>query len=91
MITTKTGQEDYWIERLKDGDNTALAHFFELHSRPLTYFAGRLLGDGAEAEDVVSKCFLKVWEKRGSFKTPQNIKRSCTSVAGAPAWTTWTV
>ncbi|NQX39039.1 RNA polymerase sigma-70 factor [Pedobacter steynii] len=62
------------MEALREGDDQALAYFFKLHSKALAYFAGRMLHDKIEADDIVSKCFLKLWQKHESFKTPQNIK-----------------
>ena len=66
--------EQYWIEAFKNGDEKALAHFFKLHSKSLAYFTNRMVSDQAEADDIVSKCFLKLWQKHENFKTAQNIK-----------------
>jgi RNA polymerase sigma-70 factor (family 1) len=40
----------------------------------LCLFAERLLNDRAAAEDIVGESFIKLWNKRGDFKTTQNIK-----------------
>lgn len=66
--------EQDWIEAFQNGDEKALAHFFKLHSKSLAYFTNRMVSDQAEADDIVSKCFLKLWQKHENFKTPQNIK-----------------
>lgn len=66
--------EAYWMEAFQNGDEKSLAHFFKLHSKSLAYFTTRMLEDKAEADDIVSKCFLKLWQKHDDFKTAQNIK-----------------
>lgn len=66
--------EAYWMDQLRNGNDKALAYFFDLHSKSLAYFAGRLLQDQEEAEDIVSKCFLKLWQRRSDFGTAQNVK-----------------
>lgn len=71
---TKTRTEEEWMAAFRDGDDTALAYFFKLHSKALAYFADRMLQDKSESDDIVSRCFLKLWEKHEAFKTAQNIK-----------------
>lgn len=63
-----------WMEAFRNGEEQALAYFFKLHSKSLAYFAARMLGDKNEADDIVSKCFLKLWQKHENFQTEQNIK-----------------
>lgn len=63
-----------WMEAFRNGEEQALAHFFKLHSKSLAYFAGRMLDDKTEADDIVSKCFLKLWQKHEDFHSGQNIK-----------------
>ena len=74
MLLTETFDEQYWIVAFRKGNDHALSHFFELHYRSLCYFAGRLLQDDMEAEEVVSDCFYKLWERHQDFETAQNIK-----------------
>lgn len=66
--------EQYWMEAFQNGDEKALAHFFKLHSKSLAYFTNRMVSDQAEADDIVSTCFLKLWQKHENFKTAENIK-----------------
>ncbi|SDK65262.1 RNA polymerase sigma-70 factor, ECF subfamily [Pedobacter sp. ok626] len=66
--------EQYWMEAFQNGDEKALAHFFKLHSKSLAYFTNRMVSDQAEADDIVSACFLKLWQKHENFKTAENIK-----------------
>jgi RNA polymerase sigma-70 factor (family 1) len=62
------------IALFKKGDAGALAYVFELHHRPLCYFAERLTGDRQESEDIVADVFMKLWKKRTDFESLQNIK-----------------
>jgi RNA polymerase sigma-70 factor (family 1) len=62
------------IQDLKKGDPQAFTAFFEMHYRPLCYFATQLTGSSPEAEDIVKDAFVKLWHKHKDFETPQNIK-----------------
>lgn len=67
-------EEQVWVNKLISGDKQMLGHFFDLHYRPLCYFAFRLTQNDAEAQDIVSDCFIKLWEKHTDFQTAENIK-----------------
>lgn len=62
------------IALLKKDNHDALSYFFKLHHKSLCYFASRLIQNVTDAEDVVSDCFLKLWQHRHDFQTEQNIK-----------------
>jgi RNA polymerase sigma-70 factor (family 1) len=66
--------EQYWMEALKKGDDKALGYFFDLHYKPLCYFAGRLVQDDGEAEDIVSSCFVKLWKSERKGETAESVK-----------------
>ena len=66
--------EHYWIEALQKGDDKALSYFFDLHYKSLCYFAGRLVQNDAEAEDIVSGCFVKLWKSERKTGTSESIK-----------------
>jgi RNA polymerase sigma-70 factor (family 1) len=71
----KAPQDDqYWIEEFRKGNSKALTYFFQLHAKSLNYFAKGLIQDEAESQDVVSDCFIKLWQRHQEFKTVQNIK-----------------
>lgn len=74
MTLKQEHTEQYWLEAFQNGEEKALAHFFKLHSKSLAYFTSRMLDDQAEADDIVSRCFLKLWQKHKDFKNLQNIK-----------------
>ena len=56
------------------GDPTAFTTFFQMHYRPLCYFASQLIGSQPDAEDIVKDTYVKLWQKHTDFATPQNIK-----------------
>ena len=66
--------EEYWIEEFRKGNEKSMIYFFDLHFKALVYFSARLSQDDIEAEDIVSDCFLKLWQRRADFQTAQNIK-----------------
>ena len=74
MRPSQKENEAYWITSLHNGEDPALAHFFDLHYKSLCYFAGRIIQDDTEAEDIVADCFLKFWERHNDFDSYQNIK-----------------
>lgn len=76
LMTLKVeGQDDrYWMEEFRKGNEKALAHFYQLHGKALTFFSSRLLQDEDEAMDVVSDCIVKLWNKHNDFSDPQGIK-----------------
>ncbi len=67
--------EQYWVEAFRDGKESALAHFFELHHKALRYFATRLIQDKEEAEDIILDCFVKLWNgDHTEVHSLQNVK-----------------
>jgi RNA polymerase sigma-70 factor (ECF subfamily) len=62
------------IESLRKGDEQSFAYFFDLHYKSLCYFAFTITQDQQQGEDIVSECFLKLWNSRLDFYTPQKIK-----------------
>lgn len=62
------------IYEFRQGDPQAFACFFHIHYRPLCFFAGKMIFDKSEAEDIVKDAFIKLWRKHDDFETPQNIK-----------------
>jgi len=62
------------IKEFQEGDPHAFTYFFQLHYRPLCYFASQLVGNQQDAEDIVKDTYVKLWQKHTDFATPQNIK-----------------
>jgi RNA polymerase sigma-70 factor (family 1) len=68
------GQDEYWIQAFRKGDDRALAYFFKLHYKSLCYFIQKILHNQAEAEDIAAVAFVKLWERRANFDSTQKIK-----------------
>jgi RNA polymerase sigma-70 factor (family 1) len=66
--------EAYWLDEFRNGNHQALSYFFDLHYKPLSYFATGLTQDAMEAEDIVANCFVKLWKRHPDFETASNIK-----------------
>ncbi len=72
MIVRQEGEN--WSAALRNDEDPALSFYFKLHAKSLVFFANRLVNDQHEAEDIVADCFVKVWERRKTFQTGENIK-----------------
>lgn len=59
--------DDELAERLRDGDEKALRTAYERHGGAVLYLAQRLLGNRADAEDVLQVTFVAAWTGRDSY------------------------
>jgi RNA polymerase sigma-70 factor (ECF subfamily) len=57
------------LRRVAAGDRAAFGQFYDRFSRPLYATAVRIVGDPAEAQDILHDAFVVVWEKAGSFES----------------------
>jgi len=63
------------VDRAKRGDQQAFAELMHLHQEPMVRLAFRLVGDKAEALDIVQEVFvaayerLPLWDPRARFST----------------------
>lgn len=55
------------VARMAEGERPALAQLYDEFSGPVYSLAVRLLGDQAEAQDLVQEIFLQVWLTAGSY------------------------
>ena len=62
------------LVRLKAGDEQALRRIFDDHYAVLTQEASVVLEDPASAPRVVETVFVRVWEERGDFETPEALE-----------------
>lgn len=74
MQVATNQDEAYWVHAFQQGQDAAMVWFFDLHYKGLCYFASRMLQDAMEAEEIVSDCFYKLWERRQTFETAAKIK-----------------
>lgn len=56
------------LDRIAGRDLEALEQFYDQTSTPLFSVALRILGDPAEAEEVIQDVFVQIWEKAGTFE-----------------------
>ena len=62
------GDERSLIERVKAGDHEAFEAIFRLHVTKVYRQAFKLVGNEAEAEEVVQEVFLTIYEKAKTFR-----------------------
>ena len=74
MGAIDSADEVYWLKEFQRGSEQAFNWFFNLHNKSLFYFASRLIQDTPQAEELVSQCFIKLWERQENFETTENIK-----------------
>jgi RNA polymerase sigma-70 factor (ECF subfamily) len=76
IATREEASDDALLARIATGDDDAFRQLVVRHVDRAYAIAFRILGQSADAEDVVQDCFLKVWSMnqqweagRASFKT----------------------
>lgn len=55
------------LDRVRHGDEAAMASLFDRYSKVVYSVALRVLRDTASAEDVLQEIFMQVWRSPGSF------------------------
>lgn len=76
MQTNPKDNTANWISAFREGQEQALSHFFKQHGQSLIYFAGKLIADEVEAEDIVANVFYKAWERKTTFESDAHLKSS---------------
>lgn len=66
--------DTYWAYEFQKGNAAAFRHIFDVYYRALCYFAGTMIDDADEVEDVVSEVFVKLWQKSTDFNSMSRIK-----------------
>jgi len=61
---TRTDANRHLVERLRGGDQQALALLFAEYYGPLCLFVQRYVDDVAAAEDLVQNVFIRLWKHR---------------------------
>lgn len=67
-VPAAAGEDDARLmARVAQGDSAALSEIAERYTPLIFGLAWRMLGDAAEAEDVVQEAILRVWTRAGSW------------------------
>jgi len=69
-----SADEALFVARLKANDDAAYDELVRTYSASIFHVAYRMLGDSAEASDVVQEIFLKVFRNIGGFKGEAALK-----------------
>jgi RNA polymerase sigma-70 factor, ECF subfamily len=66
--TTAPGTEDgSLLQRVRQGDQSAMAEIFDRYGRAVYSVALRILKDTGHAEDVMQEIFFQIWRNSDSF------------------------
>ena len=60
--------DDETIGQLRGGSESAFKQIFSTLNHKLCFFARGFVKDPAEAEDIVQEAFIKLWDRKESFK-----------------------
>ena len=69
-----SAQESQFVLRLKANEDAAYDELVRTYNSPIFHVAFRMLGDTAEASDVVQEIFIKVFRNIGGFKGEAALK-----------------
>ncbi len=73
------------MDRLKSGEEAALALLMQHWETPVKRFIFRLIGNTAEAEDLAQEVFLRVYTKRHTHRAGAKFSTWCFSIAANQA------
>ena len=71
--------------RLKGGEDAALAKLMERWELPMKRFVFRIVGNTSEAEDLAQEVFVRIYEKRATYRTGAKFSTWCFSIAANQA------
>jgi len=64
---SKGDEDDMLLRHTREGDELAFVSLYQRHREPLYRFSLRMLGDTAEAEDVVHDCLVSLLQRPESY------------------------
>ncbi|RPD38096.1 RNA polymerase sigma-70 factor [Chitinophaga barathri] len=70
MHSELTTFDTFW----KTGDMESFKRLMKSFGPMLHYFAGSIVENAQEAEEIVSDVFIKVWQQRQHFPPPDNVR-----------------
>ena len=63
-----------FLESLRSGDSEALDRLMERLWAPLVGYAGRILPDGSDPQDMVQEAFVRLWTRRATLREDGSIR-----------------
>ena len=70
----KNPEEIYLLEELKKGNKAAFTLLFQNYFNDLVLFAGNILRNKNQCEDIVQNIFLKLWTERSNIIIESSLK-----------------
>jgi RNA polymerase sigma-70 factor (ECF subfamily) len=67
--------------RIADGDRAALGLLFRRHNVRVYRFVLRIVGDAAEAEDLMAEVFIEVWRQAARFEARSSVSTWMLAIA----------
>ena len=64
----KETEEERWLRKALDGDNTAIEWIYRKHVRYLSALCSRYITEGEDIKDVLQESFIKIFTSLDSFK-----------------------
>src|ERR1700733_14251945 len=65
--TSAVADDSVLLQRVRQGDQTAMAEVFDRYGRAVYSVALRILKDSGHAEDVMQEIFFQIWRNSDSF------------------------
>lgn len=64
----KETEEERWLRKALDGDNTAIEWIYRKHVRYLSALCSRYITEDEDIKDVLQESFIKIFTSLDSFK-----------------------
>ena len=74
MVTNFTNLPGDIVHRLQSDDPQALDFVYHQYHKPIFYLVNRMVDNTSQAEDITQETFIKFWNIRKNFQTPENIR-----------------
>ena len=87
IIAAQATSDEMLLERIADGDRTAMHTLYSRHNVRVYRFILRIVRDTTMAEDLVSQVFLDVWRTASQFEGRSQVSTWLLSIARFKALT----
>ena len=87
ILAAQATSDETLLERIADGDRTAMHTLYARHNVRVYRFVLRSLRNTSAAEDIVSQVFLDVWRTAGQFEGRSQVSTWLLSIARFKALT----